>query len=299
MKFSFDIEFVHPPVVWMLQLGGWIPIPFSKVTSVLVDRNVVATLKALARHPKRTDLEAQKWWLAHLDNPQFVLNPVLCALEGNSQRTPTFDEFSDEMDRSCDILAQGLPNARLLRHDATTFNQLYSLVQDFSARRRKEASFLLAVFPFLTDRVATKAIRQIEARILREAESAGILSRSLTVLCALSCLYELPDGSQPMIGRGVLKLNKSYTPAAAYNAVADLQCVEFLIAATAFPNSSFGFVTRDRFLAALWCALGVSDSNLSPSGGLLFNLSPSVQLFPRLNEDEVAALIARMGQLSS
>ncbi len=92
--------------------------------------------------------------------------PVLCALEGNSQRTPTFHEFSQEMEASCEILAQGLPNARLHRHGSATFKQLYSLVRDFAARRTREASFLIAVAPLMTDRVAGRALAQVEARIL-------------------------------------------------------------------------------------------------------------------------------------
>jgi hypothetical protein len=299
LRFSFNIEFVHPPVVWMLRLGGWNPIPLTNVTSVLIDRNVLATLKALARHPGRTDLEAEKWWLNHLNHPRFVLNPVLCALEGKSQRTPTFDEFSREMEASCEVLTDGLPNARLLRHESTTFNELYTLVRNFANRRSKEASFLLAVSPLLTDRVAGRAVPQVEAKILREAKAAAILSKSLAVLCALSCLYELIDGSQPSIGRRVLKLKKSYSSADAYNAVADLQCLEFLAAAIAFPSSNFGLVTRDKYLAALWCELRISDTSLAQSGGLFFNLSPSVRLFPRLSEDDVAALITRMAALNT
>jgi hypothetical protein len=265
-----------------------------KVTSVLVDRNVLATLKALAQHPGRTDLEAAKWWLAYLNHPQFLLNPVLCALEGKSQRTPTFGEFSHELDACCDVLANGLPNARLLRHDSATFNQLYSLVRDFAARRMKEASFLVSVAPLITDRLARRNHARVEARILQEAHRSGILSQSLAVLCALSCLYELADGSQPMIGRRVLKITRSYSLTNAYNAVADLQCLEFLAAAIAFPGSRFGLVTRDRFLAALWCALGISDPSVGQRGGLFFNVSPSPQLFPRLSEDELASLVARV-----
>lgn len=293
-RLSFDIDFVHPPNIWLLQLGGWIPLAFAGVRSILVDRNVIATLSALARHPSRTDMEADKWWLAHLNHQQFILNPVLCALEGRSQRTPTFEEFSEDIKTTCSVLAQGLPNARLLAHDPASFRQLYSLVRDFSERRAREVAFALAVAPLITDRVPKKVISQVEERILREAHKAGVYSRSLAVFCAASCLYERSDGSQPRIGRGVLKLKKSYSYEKAYNAVADLQYLEFLASALAFPGSSFGLVTRDKYLAALWCALGVSQPRLDGKGGLSFNISPSLELFPSLDEEAVAGLVHRL-----
>lgn len=76
---SFTIGFDHPVKVWVLQLGGWLPIPFTGVGIVLVDRNITAALDALADWPDRTDMEVEKWWLDQLNSDRFVLNPVLCA----------------------------------------------------------------------------------------------------------------------------------------------------------------------------------------------------------------------------
>jgi hypothetical protein len=293
LTLRMKVRWVEPESVWFLQLGGRVPLVFAGGGTVLIDRNVVGAVVALSRDPERQDFKAERWWLRPLDSEHFLLNPILYAMEGNARRTPTFDEFCAGLHSSRELLRRGFPKARILEHPASGLHAVYQFLRSFAERRAAEQAFLLKVAPMLADRVRISSRRAAEDRILAEARSAGLLSRSLLVLCALSCLYERADGAEPMIGRGVLNPTATYTEADAYNAIADVQCLELLSSAAAREEESFGLVTRDRYLAALWCALGVSAPSKGEDGWTI-TLAPGSDLFPSLHEAQVAELLGRM-----
>lgn len=290
---SAKIRWVQPERVWLLAPGGRIPLVFGAVGSILIDRNILGTLSALGKNPGREDLQAEKWWLNHLNSEGCFLNPSLCAIEGSLTRIPAFPEFCSALDAARELLARELPKSTVIEHGETDRRAIYAIVETLAPRRERETAFLLSVAPRIVNRVAKPSARSIEERLLDEAQAAGLLTGSFVVLCVLSCLYERADGAEPMIGRGILKPREDYSQADAYNAIADLQCLEFLAAASALGSGTVGLVTRDRYLTALWCALGIKEQHLGEGGSTII-ASPSPDLFPGLIGDEMTELFERM-----
>ena len=290
---NFTIRFDQPLKVWVLQLGGWLPIQFTGVGVVLIDRNVTSALSKLTAWPARTDMQVEKWWLNQLNSERYLLNTVLCASEGRTGQTPSFDEFCGGIAEANEILARGLPKARTIQHDPLDFERLYENVIATSARHEREADFLITVAPLIASRVSSANTEQIECAIIDAAELFQLSLHSFIVLAALSCLYEPQSGDEPRIGWGVIKPKQLHTRPMAYNALADIRSLEFLAAASGLSGPSAGFCTRDKYLAAFWTCLGVSaptwDGNKFSAA-----INPNPKLFPRLNTNAVEALFARL-----
>jgi hypothetical protein len=290
---KFKMQFEKPLSVWVLQVGGYLPIQFTNVGVLMVDRNVTSALAGLMSQPNRTDMDAERWWLNHLNSESYVLNPFLCAVEGRTRSVPSYVEFCDELIAANKILAISLPKARLIEHDPQCFGNLYENVRDMAKRQERESAFLLDVCPTLAARLALSDASKFEKNLLGKAVSHGLSLRSLVVLAALSCLYEPQGGEEPRIGRGVLKPRLEYAKSDAYNALADIRSLEFLAAANGLPAPSSGFCTRDKYLAAFWTFLGVGVPTWS-NRTFLANLQPNSNLFPRLSDSAYQALMSRL-----
>lgn len=286
-----NIRWVEPETVWMLEIGGRSPIPLSGARTVFVDRSVTSALEVLSRDPGRPDYKADNWWLGHLNSERFELNPVLCGFEGSNRRTPTFEEFGAALERARSVLADGLPKAQVVSH--LNLPALYAILVESADRRRTAEAFLLASAPMLVERVSKERAPRLQAEILSNAAAVGLPAKSIVVLCALSCIHERQDGGEPRIGRGILKPTRSYTAGDAHNALADLQGIEMLASSSAFGHHPSGFVTRDRALADLWCALGIAVSR-NTQGRMVMRLSPAPELFPALDNAAIARLVARL-----
>lgn len=292
-RIQFTLQFEKKIKAWVLVPGGWFPIHFPSVDILVVDRNVTSALAAFEANPNRPDLDADKWWLQHLNRASPLLNPILCALEGRWKAPPSFDQFKDELNSSGAILRRTLPEARILEHREEDLHVAYQICISQVPRMQREMAFLVAVCPKLTSRIASGKELGLEAYLFSEADKFDVDSKSLCFIAALSVLYEKCDGSEPRIGRGVLKPKPLYTEHDAYNAIADLHSLEMLAAGRALPGPSIGLCTRDKYLAAFWTCLGAHsgfwDGNSFTSS---FTLKPD--LFPRLTEDSFLALIARI-----
>lgn len=290
---KMTVRFDHPVKVWVLQLGGWLPIQFTSVTTILVDRCVTIALKNIAARPDRKDMKTERWWLEQLNNARFTLNPILCAAEGKARSEPTYENFISELVEVRETLGKAFPNALILRHAEEHYPILYETVSAAHERHFREAGFLRSVSHILTDRVAKQRSRKFEREVLALAGSASLAPHSFVVLAALSCLYEPQRGEQPQIGRKVLKLSQNYSSEDIHNALADIRSLEYLAAASGLPGSAVGFCTRDKALAAFWTYLGVTDAKWT---GETFaaEYRPHQQLFPRLEEAEVHDLLLRL-----
>lgn len=290
---SFSVRSDQPLVVWMLQLGGWLPLQFTSVGVVLVDKNVLRAIEALAAHPGRQDMSVERWWLSHLNSDRFALNAVLCSHEGDTRRVPTYHEFCASLAQSLETLATGLPKARLVEHRPADLERLYENVTATGERHAKESRFLMSVAQFLHSRVSSLSARHKETELLEAARECGLELRSFVVLCALSCLYEPQDGSEPMIGRKVLKPTRGFCEADAHNALSDLRSLELLALAAGLDGPPIGYCTRDKGLAALWTYLRVSEPQWS-GNTFTASVSPASELFPRLDETAVNEMLLRL-----
>lgn len=279
--------------VWVLQLGGWLPIQFSPVEVLLVDRNVRSALRDIMTYPERTDMDCERWWLDQLNSERFLLNSALCAFEGKSREVPSFEAFCDELERTNEILISALPKARLVHHRQDDYVRLYENVLTTIPRQDRETKFLVEVCPMLSQRTALGRERMIEQKILKAARILDIELQSLVVMATLSCLYEPETGSPPMIGRRILKPTDGYSIEKAYNALADIRLLEFLAATSGLGGPLPGLCTRDKYLAAFWVTLGISEPKWT---GNKFSMSihPDMTLFPRLDEKAASSLMSRL-----
>ena len=287
------MKFKKPVKVWVLQVSGCSLIQFTNVGILMVDRNITSALAKLTEHPNRTDMDVERWWLNHLNSESYVLNPVLCAIEGRTRSSPSYTEFCDELNAAKGILASGLPKARLIEHTPHYFDSVYEIVRNTAERQRRESAFLVDICPSLASRLKPTAASNFEKILLNKALDRALSLHSFVVLAALSCLYEPQGGEEPKIGRGVLKPHPKYSESDAHNALADIRSLEFLAAANGLPASSSGFCTRDKYLAAFWTYLGVNNPTLSGSN-FLAGLQPSPKLFPRLDDVGYRGLMTRL-----
>jgi hypothetical protein len=289
---SFRLRFDHKLKLWVLVMGGWFPIQLAALDILVLDRNVLSALKSLRANPNRADLASDKWWLAQLDRPAPVLNPVLIAMEGNSRAVPTFDQFCAQLADAQEMLKLALPRATVLMHPVQHLNGVYQVTTSQESRMEREAAFLLKVCPLLTNRVGEKLARKQEAALLLAADQLGVARQGLCCIAALSLLYERVDGKQPMIGRGILKPHSGYTESDAYNALSDLRSLELLAAGSTLAESSSGLCTRDKSLALFWLALGVNNARWEGER-FVADYTPKQPLFPRLEDAEVMQLMRR------
>lgn len=291
---KLKIQFDHKVNVWVLQLGGWLPLQLSSTDIILIDKNISSTLATLAnlQSPLDESRLADKWWLEKLNVPSPALNPVLCAMEGRWRTSPSFDQFCAELERIGAFLQKALPNATIIRHQAEILENIYEVYTSQLPRYNREQVFLLEACPLVASRVKLGHEAKIEEAIFSAAEKAGISRQSLCCITVLSALYEPIDGSEPIIGRRVLKPKAQYTPEQAFNALADIHALEFLATGQGLGAFKAGFCTRDKHLAALWVNLDVSSPTIE---GNTFSASynPKPDIFPRLDTNEITDLMQR------
>lgn len=285
VSFQATINFDHPVKTFGLVLGGWYPLMFLSGHMLLIDRNILSTLRQLPSS-RREDAEANRWWFQFLNDPHQRINPALCALESPFQRTPTFDELREQYDSACTDLKKLLPDATVVSYMDAAYNASYEILRDLTARYQVESQFLLEVAPWISERKSDALIRSVEGKILSRARAFGILNRSLVVIAALSCLYESKDGAVPSIGRAVIKPKRAFGPSEAHNVISDLRSLELLVGTSALELGRVALCTRDRGLGAFWCALQVKNP-VWKGNSLTYSLTLDKRLFPRLSEDEI------------
>lgn len=294
MRINFTVEFNHKLTAWILQMGGWLPPAFASVDILLVDRNVLSTLKALLRHPERQDLIADRWWLEFLNRSSIRLNPVLAAMEGRWRSTPSFSGFCEELEEATDILTAALPEANIVRQRSEHHKNVYQVLESQLPRFHRESKFLQEVAPLLASRAAAGREHSLENQIFLLAASNGISKCSFPCMCALSTLYERSDGDEPKIGRGVLKPTHSYSADDAFNALSDFRAIEFIGVASSIGLGNAGLCTRDKYLAAFWVYAAPSKVEWR-NGAIVTTYAPRKELFPRLDEAAFHDLLARVG----
>ena len=286
LKLTCSIEFNERVPFYGLVPGGALPPMYLQGTTLVLDRNVVTSLK-MADSPKRAEGAAECWLFSFLDSASNTVNPVLGAFEGKDNRTPTLEEFRIEVHDAAQAIQQRLPAVGLVSFSDDALRQQHSWRQSFDKRAKPEAHFLRTVAPFLSNTVATRQLEEVERKILGVANSCG-LTRSCVVLAALARLYASPDGTDYGVAQKLLKLTHSYSEEAAYNALADLRQLELLAGSQGF-STPVALLTGDKALALFWCGLGVQSVQVGATRAR-FNLSPVAELFPRVPAERLAGL---------
>jgi hypothetical protein len=222
------------------------------------------------------------------------VNPLLCALEGGHRSSPSYDEFVQEFEQASAAISRDLPHAKLLRFAEPHFRAAYDFVMGLHRHSRPATAFLLQVAPILAPGVSTKDLRAVEEQLLTLARQHGLATTSLSVVAALSCLYESNAATSLQVGRDLLKPAQLRSEADSYNVLADLHAVEIALQSRRLaPGEAWHLCTRDRGLAGLWCGLQlgqVRETGATPE----FVAKPTRALFPRLTEWGVARLSRRL-----
>jgi hypothetical protein len=291
---SFEMTFPRIPCVYALVEGGWLPPALLKSQRLILDKNIMSTLARPVDASAPEYAHGIEWWIGREEGAELILNPVLCALEPESRAEPSLQQFAHACDGAAEFLSTRLPRAKIVTYSKAHVEAAYTLVSDFAGRRRLEIQFLMEVAPRLTRRCEAVNLMQLEEQILATADSLGITGKSLTVLAALSCLYERADGGGLLAARQILRPSVSYSAENAYNALSDLRIIEIQISSFGLGEPTNHVCTRDVGIAGLWCMLGARGAKWAQSGGLVMNFSVGADLFERLHPDKLPGLISRL-----
>lgn len=284
---SVTLRFPHPMTVFAIVMGGHLPLQFLAGYVVVIDRNVLSFLE---RHIEgKPHSTGTHWWLTQLDAEDIAINPIHCATEGLYQRTPTLSEFLAEVERASKIVEQALPRAKIIRLEVESLPQAYQNVLDALDRSQDEAAFLMNVMPHLVHRMPSHCLDAARKIVINEARLKNLATNSLTVIAALSCLYDAKDGGYPSPARRVLKPSQTYDVRNAYNAICDLHVLEMFAAGASLGIGPLALCTADRALVAFWCGLKVHNGHWH-DGSFTFSLEFGDRLFPRLADEERAQL---------
>ncbi len=278
--FSMNIEFYRKVHVYALVKGGWLPVPFVPRGIFLIDQNVLSTLTKIG--DGRIQPDYRDIWLNFLDSPRLVINPVFCAWEGTSRRTPTYSEFRDGFDAASSRISAVLPKANVIRFERVHYDAAYTSIRDSVEPQEKETEFLFYAVPLIRERTSAAKLKEYQRSLVSKAKELGLNDRSLVVIAVFSCLFEKP-GDRSLPGRKILKPKQRYTEQDAYNALCDLRYLELYMCSRIIEEPMI-LCTRDRAMTAFWCLIGPHSVRWE-NGKFTYSLEFSEHLFPRLSAE--------------
>ena len=291
---SFTLKPEEPFTVFMLEIGGFLPLCFTGASLIMVDRNILSNASNIVNGGRHKDNKANAWWYNFLNSPNYLLNPALGALEGTNQKIPTYDEFCYEFNKGKDILAKAFPNAKVIEYSEIHYQAGYELVKEATYSYEYDLNFLLEAVPLIVTRNAAKELQQIESKLFSIAKRCGLVRPTFALVACLSCLYESGKERIPSIGRQILKPKKQYNSGMAHNALMDLCALNLLIQANAKLDVKIGLCTADKGLLRYWCALKVKPNGKSIATGFNFSMEYTPEMFELLEDHESPALKQRV-----
>lgn len=236
---SGNITFHQKPKVYTLVNEGWLPPAFVSPPNLLVDRNVVSILSKVAAGSKRLDHLSTNWWMQFHKSTNLQVNPVLYALEGSKQKTPTFEEFCSAFDEATKLITKQLPFATVVSYSDVHYSAAYAVITDLAERNKREIKFLQEVAPILVNRCTDNEVLRLQNQVLSLSDTFGLNRKSFVVLSALACIYERCDGSGLLAARKIIKPKKNYSVENAFNALSDLSFLELYTATLALELPNF------------------------------------------------------------
>lgn len=286
MKIRLSYKPPYPPKIFCLTWGGHIQIPFIANELLLLDRNLLSKIK----NTERLKDKAEFYWISEFSRVARNLNPILTAYEGCLTRQPNKEEFQEELELAGASLRRVYPTKNVISHSAELSATLFDALARKLERKHIETQFLEQAAALVAHRPSDKDLMPRLHEIIAIGAKAGLTSQSLVTPALLSCLGEKRDGSQLSPGRRILKPKPNYTHQNAYNAISDLQYLEFLIAASANPQGPVALCTTDRGLAEFWLALSPTKAQRDSDNDINFKLKFDKKLMPRLSNDQLAEI---------
>lgn len=252
VKFKMTLTLPHPASVFGISIHGVQPLFFVQNLLHVPDRNILSKICA------KTLSDADKYWIPQLNSPNITFNPIFTAAEGLNKRTPTREEFIEQYFLAQRQIKENLPLVAFTPHTEATLSESYALVDNIADRRQRESAFLIDVAPLVAIRSSDKQLFGKEQKVLSCAANHGLTGGSLSLLAALSCLYESSTGTPVSTGRGVLHPKAIYTSENAHNCLSDLLALELLVASSSLGIGQNVFITADKNLGRFWQSLGAT-----------------------------------------
>lgn len=294
-KIDLPIKFRQPLPIYALVRGGWLPPFFVQPSNLLTDSNAVGNLEAINKGNAQPIYGQIDWWFKLFNESNLTINPLPYAIEGNQFRTPTLQELKSSFASASDTIRAKFPKANIVQYEDEHFQIAFDLITSLSEKCKRYTEFLIKAAPLITDSVAEQNLLDVESKILKFAQETKVDLKSLPVLTTLSCLYD--DGSSGFAAaRRILKPKASYTDEQAYNALADLNALEFFIGTIALSESheSFAFCTSDKAIVLLWSSFYFYNTKFDRDLGAVSSFVLSENLFPRLSGSQRKELAARL-----
>jgi hypothetical protein len=282
--------------------GGWIPPIIGNGRVAMLDRNMVHRLRTLEPRDDKVEPESPEWAYRQFAEASFEVSIATHVLEGKWKREPSLVEMADELATATAKLQAVLPNAKVHQLGEKELRALHALLTERAPLTAKMQQFLIRAAPLLAFSVKRAARRALEEKVLQTADTLGLRRTNLSVIAALSCVYDdpqLPAGDVYRPGRAVLKPKPVYGLEQAHNATADLMALELVVNTHSMLQDYEGvFFTQDVGLAAFWTGLRVQEpvmERTGPSTGRSnVNITFSEELFPTLSEAERSELVGRI-----
>lgn len=278
-----SISLPYPLKVFCLTWKGHIVPTFITNELLLLDRNMLSKVKSRGRNSD----PAQSYWIDAFNRAAHNINPIMAAYEGCSRRRPSRNEFREELRQSFLALSQLYPHKNVIEHSPETCDTLYDALRPRMDRQQEEVAFLMEAAPTATHRPTDGDLMRRIAQIAELAESYGLRGHSLTPIALISCLAESKSGEKPSPGRRIIKPSSRYSEGDAHNAVADLHCLEILMATASGPFDNIAFATMDRGLAEFWLSMKATRSIRNPVNDVEYRFTIDKKLCPRLNQAQL------------
>jgi hypothetical protein len=213
-------------------------------------------------------------------------------LEGDKRKAPTFNEFTDEINKGVLELIASFPTCKIHGRDVKDLKSFYEFLLQFEDKVGAESAFLIAASPILTDPTAKGKEKPKLDALIKLAQEHRIEPFSLVFIAVISCLYEDNKGAKFSIGRKLLKFGATYSPEMAFNALSDIRHIEMTAQVQIMFQSEgiYSLATCDKALAAFWCALSPIDK--LDANSKLFGFSLHEELTPRLSMVELKGVMA-------
>lgn len=291
LDMKLGIRWDQPVRIFTLLSGGWLPPLFSRGRILFPDRNILT-------HVRKSRENAQAWHSLVVNETASAvttIDPLLCALEGRHRRTPSRFEFRAELSRARRQLEAAWPDLPVFKRNLKTVYLAYSVLLESRVLVRDGLlNFLLDCQMLMTSKPAARNRPKLLNQLFVLAARHYVSTSSLTFTTVLALLYA--DDSQQSFAAEVLKFyGPHYSRELAYNALSDIQSLEFLLAVHRLAKDDYCLVTGDRWLALLWCALNVRVQGSSIQGGQQLSFSFSAALLPTLSTEERNELATRCG----
>lgn len=267
----------------VLEKSGWLPLCWSKIQTLVVDRNFISyIIQIIQGNTDKRIINDFSFWMEFLKSSDVQINPMMCALENELFRIPSSIEFHNEFMKCSKVI-----NKFFQKELCVNYNEIPLPNLDFfQEKHENESIFLIESVPLIVNNVKASERTEYLKQIIEIAHKYNISSHSALFHVVISTLFESHNSSFK-IGRKILKPKKDFSRKDAHNVISDLNHLICSMRIT-LDNNGSKFVTSDKGLVALWCCL--SKGKYDTSGCYQLFDEAIFSLFPSITQKQIKIL---------